>query len=450
MDIKKEQIDDLNAVISMKVEENDYQERVEKVLRDYRKTANIKGFRPGNVPMGMIRKMYYKPVLADEINRLVSEELMSYIRDEKLAILGEPLPHEDDEKLPDFDTDREFNFKFDLGLAPEFKSEITDKDKIPFYLVKVDKKMVDEQVDEMSRRFGELKPVEKAGKDEMIKASLFELDEEGKRMDDGHSAEDVSMSLDMMKDENEKKLFASKKPGDLVKFDIKKAYPNDAELRSLLKVDNKKLELISSNFEAEIKEVLKFEKHPVNQELFDKVFGEGNVKSLDEFREKLTGELRLSYVRDSNYKFGIDAKDYFIKKANIHLPDEFLKRWLVAANENLTAESIEEEFKNYQDEFRWQLIKNQIIKAYEISVSDEELFEYAFIMSRNQFYQYGLYNVPDEHIEQYAREQLNKPDEARRLREQKFDEKIIQFIKNTVKLDNKELTLDKFRKLFED
>ena len=448
MDIKKEQIDDLNAVISLKVEENDYQERVDKVLRDYRKTASIKGFRPGNVPMGMIKKLYYKPVLVEEINKLVSEKLMGYINEEKMDILGEPLPHEDSQ-IPDFDNDKEFSFQFDLGISPEFKSEVTEKDKITFYKLKVEKKVVEEQIEEIAKRFGELKPVEKAGSDELIKGSVYELEENGERKENGLVVDEVSMSLDMMKDDKQKKAFLNKKSGDTIAFDIRKAYPNDTEIAAMLKVEKEKLEGISSKFEVEIKEVLKFEKHEVNQELFDKAYGEGNVKSEDEFREKIKEELKVNYERESNYKFAIDAKDYFIKKAKITLPETFLKRWLVAVNEDLTSEKIDEDFKNYEDEFRWQLVKNQLVKAYEISVSDEELFEYAFIMARNQFYQYGLYNVPEEHIENYAKEQLAKPEEARRLREQKYDDKIIGFIKETVKLDEKEITTDKFRKLFE-
>lgn len=449
MDIKKEQIDDLNAVISLKVVESDYQEKVDKVLRDYRKTANIKGFRPGNVPMGMIKKMYFKPVLVDEINRLVSEKLMSYIREEQIQILGEPLPHENDEPLPDFDNDKEFNFKFDIGIAPEFKSEISEKDKIPYFTIKIEKKMVDEQVEEVAKRFGELKPVSKAKGDELIKGTLFEVNESGRRKEEGLIVEEISMSLDMMKDDKEKKAFIGSKNGDMIAFDLKKAYPNDTELAALLKVDKNKLVDISSKFEVEIKEVLKFEKHEINQELFDKAYGEGIVKSEKEFREKLTEELKFNFERESNYKFALDSKEYMIGKSKIILPEAFLKRWLVAANENLDAETVEKDFKEYEGEFRWQLIKNQVVKAYEISVSDEELFEYAFVLSRNQFYQYGLYNIPEEQIEMYAKEQLNKPEEARRLREQKFDDKIIHFIKETVKLDTKEVTQDKFKKLFE-
>ncbi len=444
MNITKDLVDDLNAVITVKIEELDYQDKVEKVLKDYRKTASIKGFRPGKVPMGMMKKMYYKSALVEEINRLVSDNLMNFIKNEDLQILGEPMPHEgEDIAIPDFDTDKEYEFKFDLGLAPEFKSDVTEKDKVPFYIIKVENKVIDEQLEEVKGRFGELKPVDQAGNDEMLKGNLSEVKEEGLVV------EEVSMSLDMMKDDKQKKLFKDKKVGDKVVFDIKKAYPNDTEISALLKVDKEKLPEISENFELEIKEVQKFEKHELNQDLYDKVYGKDVVKSEEEFRNKLTEEMKMNYERESNYKFALDARDYFIKRAKIELPVEFLKRWIVAGNEKITKENIDEDFKDYENEFRWQLVKNQIVKANDINVSDEELFEYTVIMSRNQFYQYGLYNVPEEQIESYAKEQLEKPEEARRLREQKFDDKIIAFVKETVKLDKKDITLDKFRKLVE-
>ncbi len=449
MNITKDQVDSLNAVITLRVEEDDYRQRVESVLRDYRKKANIPGFRPGKVPLGMIRKMYYKPVLADEINRIVGENLMRFIREENLQILGEPMAHEDQDSKIDFEKDETFEFKFDLGLAPEFDVEIDEKLKLPWYRIKVEENVLNDYIDNIARQHGEFKPVEEATDDQLLKGDVYQLDEEGNRPEEGISAEEVSMSLDMMKDDEQKALFKGKKAGDEVVFEIAKAYPSEAELSSLLKIDREAAKTLSGKFEFIIGEVLKFEKHPVNQELFDHVYGEGTITSEDEFREKVTEELKANYERESNYKFAVDVRDYFVKEVKPELPAEFLKRWLVETNENLTADKIEEEFTGYEDEFRWQLIKNKIVGKYDIEVSDEELFQYTMMLSRNQFYQYGLYNVPDEHIESYAREQLNKPEEARRLREQRFDDKVVEFVKDHVTLDEKEVTMEEFRKLFE-
>ena len=449
MNISKENIDDLNAVVTVKLDEGDYQDRVEGILKDYRRKANIKGFRPGKVPMGMIRKMYFKPVLIDELNRIVSDQLMGYIREEKLQILGEPMPHSGEQKEIEFDNDKEFEFKFDLGLAPEINAEITEKDKIPHYTIKVEKKVIDENVDNVAKRFGEFIKVDQAGDGELITAHLFELDKNEIRTEGGIYVEDASFSLDMIKDEKEKKVFKNKKAGDNVIFDIKKAYPNDTELSALLKIEKEQVDKIQGKFEVEIREVKAFEKHQINQELFDKVYGEGNVKSEEEFRSRIAEELRTNYERETNYKFAIDAREYFLKKTQIDLPVEFLKRWIVSSNEGMTEEKIDKEFNDYEDEFRWQLIKEKLIRTYDIQVSDEELFEYAFLLSKNQFYQYGLYNFPDEQIENYTREQLQKPEEERRLKEQKFEEKLVKFIKETVKLDKNEISEEKFRKLFE-
>ncbi len=449
MNISRENTDDLNAIITINVEEKDYSDKVEEVLKDYRKQASIKGFRPGKVPMGMIRKMYYKPILVDEINRLVSDKLMEYIREEKIAILGEPLPSKEDQTPPDFENAKEFEFKFDIGLSPDFDPEIGEKDKVPFYTIKVEDKVVDEQIDEIAKRFGDFIPVDAAAGDELVKANLTELDASGSPLDGGHRVEEAKMSLDMMKDEEIKKSFIGKKGGDKVNFDISKAYPNDAELSSLLQIEKEKLTELSSMFEADLIEVLKFEKHEVNQELFDKVYGEGQVNSEEEFRTKIREELTFNYERESNYKFALDFREHALEKYSFDLPSEFLKRWLTETNENMTEEKVEEEFNSYKDEFRWQLIKDKLARKYEIFVSDEELLEYATILARNQFYQYGLYNMPDEHIQNYAQEQLAKPEEKRRLREQKMEDKIYNLAKEKVKKDEKEITLDKFRKLLE-
>lgn len=449
MNIHRENIDDLNATITINVEEQDYSGKVEEALKDYRKKASIKGFRPGKVPMGMIRKMYFKPVLVDEINRLVSEKLMEYIHEEKLAILGEPLPSKEDQTPPDFENEKEFEFKFDIGLSPDFEPEIGEKDKVPFYTIKVEDKTIDEQVNEIAKRYGDFIPVEAATGDELVKVNLTELDASGNALDGGLRVEQAKMSLDMMKDEVIKKSFIGKKAGEKVNFDVSKAYPNDAELSSLLQVEKEKLPELSSMFEADLIEVLKFEKHEINQEFFDKIYGEGQVNSEEEFRAKIEEELKFNYERESNYKFALDFRDHSLEKYSFDLPSGFLKRWLTETNENMTEEKVEEEFNNYRDEFRWQLIKDRLARKYEIFVSDEELLEYAFILARNQFYQYGLYQMTDEHIMSYAQEQLAKPEEKRRLREQKMEDKIYSLAKEKVKMDKKEVSLEKFRKLLE-
>ena len=449
MNISQENIDKLNSVLNVKVEQGDYTERVDKVLKDYRRQAKVDGFRPGKVPMGIIKKMYYTPVLVDEVNKLVSDSLFQYLQENKVNILGEPLPHKDAEQKVDFEKDIEFEFKFDLGLAPEFKLEVSAKDKVAHYKIKVDKKQQDEQKDSLLQRFGEFRAVDKAGDDELIKGILVKVDKEGNEVENGIRVENISMSLEMMKDENQKVLFSGTAGGDEVIFDVKKAYPNDTELASLLRIDKTEVAMLEGTFKCIIEEVNKFEKAVIGQAFYDKVYGEGEVKTEEEFTKRVSEEIALNYDRESEYRFMVDARESLIKKAKIDLPVEFLKRWMVETNDQITEEQVKEDFEKYEDDFRWQLIKEVLLKEQDIKVSEEEALEAAKSMALNQYIQYGISNVPDEYLENYAREMMSKPEESRKFYEQKGEEKLMAYIKSTVKLDEKEVSSEKFRKLYE-
>jgi len=449
MNITQENTDKLNAILNVKVEEADYTERVEKVLKDYRRQAKVDGFRPGMVPMGIIKKMYHTPVLVDEVNKLVSESLFSYLQENKVNILGEPLPHKEEEKKFDFENDKEFEFKFDLGLAPELNMEVTAKDKVPFYKIKVDKKQQDEYKDQLLQRFGEFKAVDKAGNDELIKGSLVKVDKEGKEVENGMRVDNVSMSLEMMKDDDQRVLFSGAAGGDQVVFDVKKAFPNDTELASLLRIDKTEVAMLEGTFKCFIDEVNKFERAVPGQELYDKAYGEGEVKTEEEFTRRVTEEIALNYERESEYRFMVDAREELIKKAKIDLPVEFLKRWMVETNEQITEEQVAEDFDKYEDDFRWQLIKEHLLKQQDIKVSEEEALEAAKAMALNQYIQYGISNVPEEYLENYAKEMMAKPEESRKFYEQKGEEKLISYVKSIVKLDEKEVSSEKFRKLYE-
>ncbi len=449
MNISQENTDKLNAILNVKVEEADYAERVDKVLKDHRKQAKVDGFRPGMVPMGIIKKMYHTPVLVDEVNKLVSESLFNYLQENKVNILGEPLPHKDEEKKFDFTKDTEFEFKFDLGLAPELNMEVTAKDKVPSYKIKVDKKQQDEYKEQLFQRFGEFKAVDKAGNDELIKGSLVKVDKEGKEVENGMRVDNISMSLEMMKDDDQRVLFSGAAGGDQVVFDVKKAFPNDTELASLLRIDKTEVAMLEGTFKCFIDEVNKFERAELGQEFYDKVYGEGEVKTEEEFTKRVIDEIALNYERESEYRFMVDAREALIKKAKIDLPVEFLKRWMVETNEQITEEQVAEDFDKYEDDFRWQLIKEHLLKQQDIKVSEEEALEAAKAMVLNQYMQYGMSNVPEEYLENYAKEMMAKPEESRKFYEQKGEEKLISYIKSVVKLDEKDVSSEKFRKLYE-
>jgi len=449
MNITQENTDKLNAILNVKVEEVDYAERVEKVLKDYRKQAKVDGFRPGMVPMGIIKKMYHTPVLVDEVNKLVSESLFNYLQENKVNILGEPLPHKDEAKKFDFEKDTEFEFKFDLGLAPELGMEVSVKDKVPFYKIKVDKKQQDEYKDQLLQRFGEFKSVDKAGNDELIKGSLVKVDKEGNEVENGIRVDNISMSLEMMKDDDQKVLFSGAAGGDQVVFDVKKAFPNDTELASLLRIDKTEVAMLEGTFKCFIDEVQKFDKAVPGEDFYNKVYGEGEVKTEEEFTKRVSEEIALNYERESEYRFMVDARETLIKKAKINLPVEFLKRWMVETNEQITEEQVTEDFEKYEDDFRWQLIKEHLLKQQDIKVSEEEAMEAAKAMVLNQYMQYGMSNVPEEYLESAAKEMMAKPEESRKFYEQKGEEKLISYIKSIVKLDEKEVSSEKFRKLYE-
>ena len=449
MHITQEKVDQLNTILHVKVEQADYEERVDRVLRDYRRKAMVDGFRPGKVPMGLIRKMYRTAVLVDEVNKLVSESLFNYLQENKIRILGEPLSHKEDSPVIDFEHDAEFEFKFDLGLAPQFEMEVTSKDKIPYYKIKADKAQQKEYMDSLLQRYGEFKPEEKAGKDELIRGVLVKVNESGEEVENGIRVENVSMSLEMMKDENEKLLFSGTGAGDEVVFNVKKAFPNDAELASLLRIDKSEIPLLEGTFKCIIGEVSRFEKASLGQDLYDRVYGEGEVKTEEEFMDRIREEIEHNYERESEYRFMVDARDALIKKAKLDLPVEFLKRWMVESNENITVEQVNTDFEKYEDDFRWQLIKEHLIKQQEIKVSEEEALEMAKGIALNQYMQYGISNVPDDYLENYAREMLSKPEESRRIYDQKAEGKLMAYIKSTAKLDDKEVSSEKFRKLYE-
>jgi len=450
MNITKENIDDLNAILKINVVKQDYDEKVNLVLKDYRKKANIPGFRPGKVPFGLISKMYRKPVMLDEVNKLISESISKYIVDEDIKLLGDPMPSKEQDSKMDFDTDEEFEFKFDIGLQPEFEVKLSKRDKIKYYSIKVDADLIDKYQQSYAQRFGAFKPVEEIVEKEMIVGTVVQIDEEGKVVEDGISAEDSRISIEMIKDDEIKNSFFGLKPDDSVSFDIKKAFPANTEIAAILKIKTEEVETIKPNFKFTIKEITKFEQAEINQELFDKVYGKDNVKSVEEFRNKITDEIKVNLDKESEYKFLIDVKEILTEKVKCALPVEFLKRWLKEVNkEKMDDEQFENEFPKFEIDIKWQLIKNKLIKENEINVSEDEVKNEAGNFARMQFLQYGITNIPDEHLEKYVSDILNKEEEKSRLYEKLYEEKVLKFIKENIKLDKKEVTSEEFNKLFE-
>lgn len=450
MNINRENIDDLNAVLTIKVEKTDYEDRVESVLKDYRKKANIKGFRPGMVPIGLVRKIYGKAVRVDEINKVVSENVQKYLTDEKLEILGDPLPKNEDYENIDFENQEEYSFSFEIGLAPDIKPDLSEKDVATRYLISIDEKMKEDHISNLTRRFGELRQVENIEEKDVLKGSISEVDESGNIVEGGIFAAETSLSVDVIKDDSIKALFIGKKQGESVDFEIRKAFPNDYEIGGILKMKSDDVKEINSTFRFTINEISRFFPAEINKELWDKVYGEDVVKTEEEFKAKIEEEISSNLLRETEYKQMLDLKDLALNKTEADFPEAFLKKWLLKVNEKVTAEQIEKEFDSFKKDLKWQLIKNKVAKDNEVKITEEELVAEASRITRYQFQQYGLYYATDEQIEKYARETLKREDDAKRIADKILDDKVLNVLKSKVTFEDKTVSSDEFNKLFEE
>lgn len=449
MNIVRKDIDSNNATITISIEKSDYSEKVEKTLRDYRKKANIPGFRPGMVPMGLLKKMYGKAILGEEINKILSDELYKYIHDNKVNMLGEPLPNDTEQKDIDFNTQEEFEFVFDLGLAPEFEVELNKKDKVKYYQITPSEEMINNQIKSYTGRFGKYIQEEVVEEKDMIKGELFEL-VDGKAHESGIHVADAVLTPSYMKDEATKALFVGAKKGDVITFNPKTAFENEAEIASLLKISKEAVAAIASDFQITIESITRYVEAEVNQELFDKVFGEGVVSSEEAFIGKIKESLQENLTQDSEYKFGLDARDALVKKyESLSFPDAFLKRWLLATNKNLTEETLEADYPKMIADLKWQLIKDKIAKANEIKVENEDVESYGRKIARSQFAQYGMIGLDDSILDNYVKDLLKKEETLKNIIDKVAEDKVLAIIKEAVKLDNKEVSIEEFNKMFE-
>jgi len=448
MNIDKKEIDQNNATITIRVEKADYAEKVEKTLRDYRKKANMPGFRPGMVPMSLIKKMYGQGVEAEEINKLVSDNLYNHIRENNLNILGEPLPSQEQPEI-DFDTQENFEFVFDIAIAPEFDLNLTQKDKINYYNITVGDEMIDNQIKSHTGRYGKYVQEEEVEEKDMLKGKLLELDGKATK-EGGIHTEDAVLTPAYMKDEEQKKLFVGAKKGDVIVFNPKKAYENEAELSSMLKISKEEAGKFDADCQITIESITRYHEAEVNQELFDKVYGEGLVKSEDEFRSKIKENIQETLNSDSNYKFALDAREVLVKKLDkVTFPDAFLKRWLISANENLTAEKLDEDYPKMIKDLKWHLVKDKLMKTNEVKVEPAEVEEYAKKVARAQFAQYGMVGIEDDVLNNYAQDMLKKEDMIKNIIDKVGEDKVLETVKKMVKLNEKEISIDDFNKMFE-
>lgn len=451
MNISFENVDKVSALLTMKIEKSDYAEKVEKALKDFRKKANLPGFRPGQVPMGLLKKRFGTEILADEINKILSQELYKYIREQKVNILGEPMANEEKTPAIDFATQEEFTFAFDIALAPEFDAKLSAKDKLNYYTINVDEAMVDQQIQAYCQRGGQYQKVDSYQDNDMVKGLLAQLDKKGNTLEGGIQVENAVMLPNYMKNDDEKAKFEGAKVNDVIVLNPSKAYNgSDVELASLLKISKEEAANVKSDFSFQVSEITRFEPAALDKALFDQVLGEGVVKNEKEFRAHIAEDMKKSFVADSDYKFLQDLRAYLVGRiGELEYPEAQLKRIMKQNNADKDDAYIEENFKASLDELTWHLIKEQLSDQFELKVEQADVLETAKAATRMQFAQYGMTNLPDDVLTNYANEMLKNKQQAEGLVARAVENKIVAKAKETVKLTEKAVSLEEFNKLFE-
>ena len=452
MKISFENPDKINGLLTLVVEEEDYKNDVEKTLKDYRKKANVPGFRPGQAPMGMIKRQFGPSVKMEAINKLVGQQIYKYVQDNNIQMLGEPLPSEKQEPA-DLENGTSFTFMFDIAVAPEFKVTLNGRDKVDYYNITVDDKILDQQVDMYASRSGSYEKAEVYQENDMLKGDLRELDENGNTKEGGITVEGAMMMPSYIKVEEQKNLFNDAKVGDIITFNPKKAYPdNDTEVAQLLKIERDSVKDLESEFSYQVTEIQRFKKHEVNEELFKLALGEDtDVKDEAAFRAKIAEGLQAQLVGDSDYKFLLDVRAHCEKKVGkLQFPDALLKRIMLANNKDKGEDFVEKNYEESLKELTWHLIKEQLIKAQDIKINDEDIKETAKEAARAQFAQYGMTNIPEEYVENYANEILKKGNSTDALVDRSIDRKLATALKTVVKLNEKEISVEDFNKMMQE
>ena len=451
MKISFENHDKINGLLTIVVEEEDYKNDVEKTLKDYRKKANVPGFRPGQAPMGMIKRQFGPSVKMEAVNKIIGQQIYKYVQDNKIQMLGEPLTSEKQAPV-DIEKDGPYTFMFDIAVAPEMKVSLTGRDKVDYYKIVVDDKTIDQQVDMLASRSGSYEKAENYEGNDMLKGDLRELDENGNTKEGGITVESAVLMPSYIKVDDQKKLFDGAKLGDIITFNPRKAYPdNDTEVSQLLKIERDAVKDMESEFSYQITEIQRFKKHEVNEELFKQVFGEDtDVKDEAAFRAKIAEGLNEQLVNDSDFKFLLDVRAHCEKKVGkLEYPDALLKRIMLANNKDKGEDFVEKNYEMSIKELTWHLIKEQLVSAQNIKIEDADIKETAKEAARAQFAQYGMTNIPDEYIENYANEILKKGDSTEALVDRAVDRKLAAALKGVVKLNEKEISVEDFNKMMQ-
>ena len=451
MEITLQNVSEVKGMLTVKLAKADYEPKVEKALKTFRQKANMPGFRPGMVPMGLIKKQYGSAIKAEEINKMLQEAVYGYLKENKVDMLGEPLPNEEQQKQLDFDTMEELEFLYDIALAPQFDATLTADDTLPYYTIQISDEMVDGQVNMYTQRNGCYEKVEEYADNDMVKGLMCQLDENGNTVEGGIQAEDAVVLPKYMKNAAQAALFVGTKVGDVITINPREAYDgNEAELASLLKISKEETANVNGNFSYQISEITRYVPGDLNQEIFDQVYGEGAVNSEEEFRARVKEDLTRQFVPESDYKFLIDVREYVMNRiGELKFADDVLKRIMHINNPDKGDDYVNEHYANTIKELSWHLVKEQLVEKAGIKIEEKDLVEQAKESVRAQFAQYGMTNVPDDVLANYAAETLKKKENMENLVNRAIEVRLAAALKAVVKLDEKSVSLEEFNKMFE-
>lgn len=451
MDITFQNIDAVSGLLTIKLEKADYQEQVDKSLKNYRQKAQMNGFRKGMVPLGLVKKMYGSAVKSEEVNKILGQKIYDYIKENNLKILGEPMSDEEKQQPVDFEKQDDFEFVFDIALSPEFKAEISKKDKVDYYTIEVSDKMLDDQISMYCNRLGEHKTVDAYEDKDMLKGVICQLDENGAVKEGGILVEDAVLMPEYMHNDDQKKLFAGAVVGTKIVFNPNTAYNgNEAEIASLLKVKKEEVAELKSDFSYEVKEITRFIPGAIDQKLFDSVYGKDAVKTEEEFRTKVKEDIARQLAPNSDYKLLLDVKDLIEKKVGkVEFPDKLLKKIMLMNNKDKDEKFVDDNYDNSIKALLWQLAKEQLVEANSIKVENEDVTKMCENTARAQFAQYGMPNVPDDLLKNYVQEMMKKKETVNEMVDRVVDEKLIAVFKEQLTLNNKTVSSEDFNKLLE-
>lgn len=437
-----------SGLMTIVIEEADYQDDVRKQLNEYRRRINMPGFRPGQAPLPLIKKQVGPQIKVDAINKLVGNKIYDYIKENNINMLGEPMPHLGEEPI-DLDQPAPYTLKFDIAIAPEMDVKLTKKNKIVYYDITVDDKMIDQQVDVYASRGGSYEKVNDYQDGDMLKGDIRELNADGSTKEGGIEVSEAIILPAYMKNDEQKALFQGCKLGDILTINPKKAYPDSTvEISSLLKISKEEAENITADFSYQITEISRYNKHAIDQELFDQTFGEGTVNSEQEFREKIAANLKEQMNQNAEYRFLADVRAYVEKKlGKVEYDDELMKRIMLANNKEHDQEYVDKNYEASIKELTWHLAKNKLLEQCEVKIEDADVKSAAKDMARIQFAQYGMSNIPEEYLDNYAEEMLKKPEQVDQFVNQAADIKLMKALKDVVTLDTKTISFEELQKL---